>query len=154
MSKEFDDFIADKPYLRIISKENVSMLKIKLGKNHRKESDWTIIKKILYNHDLITVNVTRPVPGITSVEHILCEENALLAFSNFDDCEKHIRYLQTFTSLERYVEVGSIPFETVIEVADNRQMPVYIDLTMEPNRKIIVYNPQERRFTASLLIKN
>ncbi|MDE7476844.1 MAG: hypothetical protein K2M91_02670 [Lachnospiraceae bacterium] len=46
MSKDFDEYIANRPELNLVSKEEVSLLKIKLGKGHRKESDWEVIKEI------------------------------------------------------------------------------------------------------------
>ena len=49
MSKAFDEYISDKPEINIISKEDLSLLKIKLGKSHRKESDWAAIKDMLNN---------------------------------------------------------------------------------------------------------
>ena len=46
MSKDFEEYIADKTRLNLASKEEVSLIKIKLGKSHRKESDWEVIKGI------------------------------------------------------------------------------------------------------------
>lgn len=60
MSKAFDEYISDKPEINIISKEELSILKIKLGKSHRKESDWSAIKDILISHDVMTVNILKP----------------------------------------------------------------------------------------------
>ena len=51
MSKEFDEYIADKPEAKLATKEEISLLKIKLGKSHRKESDWEVIKDIFYKRD-------------------------------------------------------------------------------------------------------
>lgn len=46
MTKEFEEFIAEKPEFNIATKEEVSLIKIKLEKSHRKESDWEVIKDI------------------------------------------------------------------------------------------------------------
>ena len=37
----------------LISPGELSIIKIKLGKSHRKESDWTVIKNILYARNVI-----------------------------------------------------------------------------------------------------
>lgn len=44
-----EEYVADRPELNLISKEEVSLLKIKLGKSHRKESDWEVVKEIFIN---------------------------------------------------------------------------------------------------------
>ena len=110
MDKEFDKYIADKPGLNLISKEEVALLKIKLGKSHRKESDWDVIKEIFWKRNVLTFTPTKRVRGVTNIEKILCEDDYLVVFSNIDDCTRHIRELQHRGILDRYVQIGTIPF--------------------------------------------
>ena len=49
MAKEFEEYIADKPELNLVSKEEVALLKIKLGKSHRKESELCTDKTCIIN---------------------------------------------------------------------------------------------------------
>lgn len=151
MSKAFDEYISDKPEINIISKEDLSLLKIKLGKSHRKESDWAAIKDILNSHDVITVNIRKPQRGIKSVNGVLCEDNSLFVFTNIDDCEKHIQYLHSITTLDRFVNIGSLPFESVIEISNQNGMKVYIDLVDEKNQRIIIYSPQLKKLETAIL---
>lgn len=151
MSKAFDEYILNKPEINIISKENLSLLKIKLGKSHRKESDWAAIKDILNSHDVITVNIRKPQRGIKSVNGVLCEDNSLFVFTNMDDCEKHIQYLHSTTTLDRFVNIGSLPFESVIEISNQTGMKVYIDLVDEKNQRIIIYSPQLKKLEIAIL---
>lgn len=152
MSKAFDEYISDKPDLNIISKEDLSLLKIKLGKSHRKESDWTVIKDILNSHDVITVNIREPQRGIKSVDGVLCEDNSLFVFTNIDDCEKHIQYLHsTAALLGRFVNIISLPFESVIEISHQTGMNVYFDMIDEKNQRIIIYSPQLKRLETAIL---
>jgi len=151
MSKTFDEYISDNPEINIISKENISLLKIKLGKSHRKESDWATIKGILISHDVITVNIQKPVAGIKSVHGILCEENKLMIFTNIDDCEKHIRNLHATSSISRFVNIVSLPFESVLYVSEKTDMPVLIDMTDEKNQKFIIYYPHLKELKTAIL---
>ena len=151
MSKSFDEYIADKPELNIISKEESALLKIKLGKSHRKESDWTIIKNILTSHDVITVNIGNQTNGIKSVHGVLCEENKLIVFTNMDDCKKHLRYLHSISLIDRYVNIESLPFESVIDISDQTDMPILIDVANEKNRRLIIYYPHLKKLEAAIL---
>ena len=42
MEQEFEE-----GKLKLISEKDVSLIKLKLGKSHRSEADWTVIKDIL-----------------------------------------------------------------------------------------------------------
>ena len=70
MEESFQKLLEENPGIALIPKEDVSKIKIKMGKSHRKESDWDVIKEILYNHDLITAapqNTTHYVNGVSGV---------------------------------------------------------------------------------------
>ena len=151
MSKAFDEYISDKPEINIISKECLSLLKMKLGKSHRKESDWEAIKDILTSHDVITVNIQKPQRGIETINGVLCEDNNLIVFTNIDDCEKHIQYLHSTITLDRFVNIISLPFESVIEISNQTGLMVYIDLVHEKNQRIIIYSPQLKKLEAVIL---
>lgn len=153
MSKEFDEYIADKPGLNLISKEELSVLKIKLGKSHRKESDWDVIKKILTSHDVITINLPKIHNRLRSVHGVLCEDNKLMVFTNIDDCESHIHFLHSKWSLDRYVNIVSLPLADVIHLADDNGMPVCIDITDKPNERFIIYYPELKELKAVILAK-
>ena len=75
----------------MIPKDKVSLINIKLGKSHRKESDWTVIKDILSAHNLIVCEPGVPDRHLKVVEHILVEDRILVAFTNLEDCEEHIK---------------------------------------------------------------
>ena len=138
MGKEFDEYIADKPELNLVSKEEVALLKIKLGKSHRKESDWDVIKEILWNCNVLTFTPTIRVRGITNIGKILCEDGFLVVFSNIDDCT-------------RYVQIGTIPFVDVLEIADQHNKDVLIDVNQERNSKCFMYVHKSKELNAVIL---
>ena len=151
MAKEFDEYITDKPELNLISKEEVALLKIKLGKSHRKESDWDLIKEIFWKRNVLTFTPTKMVKGVTNIEKILCEYGFLVVFSNIDDCTRHIREMQHRGILERYVQVGTIPFVDVLEIADQSNKDVLIDVDMEGNSKCFMYDYKGKAFKVVIL---
>lgn len=81
----------------------------------------------------------------------MCEDNNLIVFTNIDDCEKHIQYLHSTTMLDRFVNIGSLPFESVIEISNRTVMKVYIDLVNEKNQRIIIYSPQLKKLETAIL---
>lgn len=140
MSKEFDAFIADNPGLDLIPKDKVSLIKIKLGKSHRKESDWVVIKEILSAHNLIVCEPTDPDRYLKTVEHILVEDGSLVLFTNFEDCEGHIKYLNRRDGKPgRLFQLGVMSFDQAVAVSDAYGMDLYIDLQAEVNTMCMVY---------------
>ena len=151
MAKEFDEYIADKPELNLVSKEEVALLKIKLGKSHRKESDWDIIKEIFWKRNVLTFTPTKRARKVTNIEKILCEDGFLVVFSNIDDCTRHIREMQHRGILERYVQIGTIPFVDVLEIADQHKKDVLIDVNEERSSKCFLYVHKSKELKAVIL---
>ena len=151
MAKEFDEYIADKPELNLVSKEEVALLKIKLGKSHRKESDWDVIKEIFWKRNVLTFTPTKRVREVTNIEKILCEHGFLVVFSNIDDCTRHIREMQHRGILERYVQIGTIPFVDVLEIADQHKKDVLIDVNEERSSKCFLYVHKSKELKAVIL---
>ena len=154
MSKEFDDYIADKPGLNLIPKEDVSLIKIKMGKSHRNKKDWETIKEILVSRDILTAEPMRKNRKVASFEHILCEEGALVVFTNIDDCQRHIKDLnKSGRNASRYFQIQSLSFESVIGIADENLMDVYIDIQNELNCKCMAYFSREKQLKVVILEK-
>lgn len=151
MAKEFDEYIADKPELNLVSQEEVALLKIKLGKSHRKESDWDVIKETFWKRNVLTFTPTKRARKVTNIEKILCEDGFLVVFSNIDDCTRHIREMQRRGILERYVQIGTIPFLDVLEIADRHNKDVLIDVDEERNSKCFMYAHKSKELKAVIL---
>lgn len=154
MTKEFEKFIADKPELNIATKEEVSLLKIKLGKSHRKESDWEVIKDIFYKRDLITFIPSKKMKGIKLVEELPCEWGYLIAFSNIDDCTQYIDEKQYRLKSQSYVQIISVPFMDICEIADRNDVDVLIDVNGGINSKCFIYAHREERLRAVIMAEN
>lgn len=149
--KKVEKYDADKPEWNLFSKEEVSLLKMKLGKSHRKESDWEVIKEILGKRNVLTFIPPKRAKGLTTIEKVLCENGNLIVFTNLDDCTRHIQVLQFEGKFRGYVEIGYIPFEEVLDIADQHGMNVLIDVNDEVNRKCLMYESGEQRLKAVIM---
>lgn len=154
MSKEFDTYIADNPEFDLIPKDKVSLIKIKLGKSHRKESDWTVIKDILSAHNLIVCEPKVPDRHLKAIEHILVENGNLVAFTNLEDCEEHIQNLnQRDRKPGRLFQLGVMPFDQAVAVSDACGMDLYIDLQAKVNTMCMVYIHGEGKIKAVMMAR-
>ena len=111
--KKFEEYDTDKPEWNLVSKEELSLLKMKLGKSHRKESDWEVIKEILSRRNVLTFIPPKRAKGLTTIEKVLCENGNLIVFTNMDDCTRYVEVLLTKWKFQGYVEIGYISFEDV-----------------------------------------
>ena len=154
MSKEFDIYIADNPEFDLIPKDKVSLIKIKLGKSHRKESDWTVIKDILSAHNLIVCEPKAPDRYLKAVEHILVEDGNLVVFTNLEDCEEHIKNLnQRDGKPGRLFQIGVMPFDQAVAVSDAYVMDLYIDLQEKVNTMCMAYIHGEGKIKAVMMAR-
>lgn len=154
MSKEFDTYIADNPEFDLIPEDKVSLIKIKLGKSHRKESDWAVIKDILSTHNLIVCEPKDPDRHLKTVEHILVEDGILVTFTNLEDCEEHIKNLNRRDRKSgRLFQLGVMPFDQAVAVSDAYGMDLYIDLQAKANTMCMAYIHGERKIKAVMMAR-
>ena len=155
MHKEFEKFIVhNAEEHNLISKEDVAMIKIKLGKSHRKESDWAVIKDILSSHNVIVAEPVKPDRRVPVKEHILCEDGALIVFTNIEDCNEHIIHLNRKNGVPgRIFQLGSMPFEEAVDIAEEYGMNLYIDLQAKANTKCMCYVAGEEKIKAVMVAK-
>ena len=149
--KESEKYDTDQPEWNLVSKEEVSVLKMKLGKSHRKESDWGVIKDILLRRNVLTFIPPQRAKGLTTIEKVLCENGNLTVFTNLDDCTRHIQVLQLKGKFRGAVEIGYISFNNVMEIADQHGMNVLIDARDAINSRCLMYEPREQRLKAVIM---
>ena len=149
--KEFERYVADKPEWNLVSKEEASFLKMKLGRSHRKEADWEVIKEILGRRNVLTFIPPKKAKGLTIIEKVRCENESLIVFTNMDDCTQHIQVLQLKGKFRGYVEIGYILFEDVLDIVDQHGMNVFIDVSDIINSKCLMYESEEQRLKAVIM---
>lgn len=91
------------------------------------------------------------VPAYQRLVQVLCENGNLIVFTNMDDCTRHIQVLQFKGKFRGYVEIGYIPFENVLDIADQHGMNVLIDVNDEVNCKCLMYESGEQRIKAVIM---
>ncbi len=154
MSKTIDAYIADYSELNLIPTEKVSLIKIKLGKKHRKESDWEVIKEILSKYNLIVCEPKDPDRHLKAVEHILVEDGLLVIFTNVKDCETHIKDLNLKDGRpDRLFQLGVMSFDQAVAVSDAYGMDLYIDLQAKINTICMAYVHGEGKIKAVMMTK-
>ena len=136
-----------------ISLQDLDLIRIKLGKNHRKESDWVIIKDILSRHCLFVAEPMNPEPHYPVIEHILSDGRLLYAFTNEEDCKSFITYLNLKDrDFGRAFQIGTISFDEAVDISNRSNLELYIDYSSVSNRKFISYVPDKKLLKAVMIM--
>jgi hypothetical protein len=150
---QFKEYLNQNPQINLIDDKGLAALRIKLGKNHRKESDWDIIKGILDAHNLIVMEPECDIQNINVIEHILCDDGYLMVFTNMSDAKKYIEELnERHCASGRIFQIGVMPFEEIIKTADYYRKNIMIDYRMEKNRKLLIYYWRDHSLKASIIL--
>ena len=154
MKKDFQTIIEQNPNANLIPPEELDIIRIKLGKSKRKESDWTIIKDILYRHDLIVMEPEKKDRYYPVYDHIMSEDGILVAFTSVDECIKHVRWLNEEDGTpEREFLIGSMPFEQAVQTADEHGRDLIIDPAMDGRTKCMLYLPDSHEIKAVTMLR-
>ena len=146
-TNEIKTYFENHPEFNIIPEDKVSVIKIKLGKSHRTEADWTLIKGILNAYNLIICAPTEPDIRLETVENILAEENKLIAFTNIDFCQQYIQKLNESHNKNRIFALGAAPFDDLVDLAEDHEMDIIID-PADNQRLFMTYVHGEHRIMA------
>ena len=101
---------------KLISKQELSALKLKLVKRHRSQKDWNIINELLLNHDLI-------------VPESLDEDYNIEMIHGFEDKMGPLRWQMNFKS-----------FVDMAHIADAAGCSLYIDPILDGKNRFISYS--------------
>ncbi len=135
----------------LIPEEKLSILKVKVNKNHRKESDWDVIKDILNTYRIVTIEPIARIKGIRVIDHVLCKNGVLIAFTNSVECQDYVKNMAKLLGKEGlYFTMGSIGFEDVVDIADREKMDIYLDPKDEKNHKFIRYKWDDKKLAVSM----
>ena len=147
-----DKFFKSYAEANLMDDKDVAAIKIKLGKSHRKESDWTFIKELLINHSLITIEPSENTLRLEIIDHILCDKGYFIAFTNYDDAKKYMRAVNIQDNRpERNFLVGAISFENVINASHYYRRDVLIDVNFESSSRCLHYSWQNQSIEATFL---
>ncbi|MDE7476845.1 MAG: hypothetical protein K2M91_02675 [Lachnospiraceae bacterium] len=100
---------------------------------------------------MITYTPPKKAKGLKTIENILCENGYLVVFSNIDDCTQHIETMYQRERFQRYIQIGSISFLDVLEIAHQYDMDVLIDINRKINSKCFMYAHKEKELKVVML---
>ena len=130
----------------LLSQKEMNQIRIKLGKKHIKDSDWTYIREILSAHNVIVLEPVVPDAKLFVREHVLYDNGIMVAFTNIEDCRGYVNTINKRDSApNRLFQLGTMPFDAVIGIARKYDADLYIDLQIKENAKFMVYYQQEDR---------
>lgn len=124
----------------LMTAEELSIIDSKLALLHRTEDDWAAIKAFLSDRDVIVMESE----VLPSAGHMTISENALLAFTTMEKCTAWINKAASGIIFL----IGSLPFEQAVDVADEQQMPLYLDVDYDA--RFMCY--QNQRLSARMLV--
>ena len=138
------------PDVHILSERDLSVLNKMLKKPHRSEKDWDVVKDILLDADLFTIEPPRS-KKVRAVEGALYEDGTLMAFTSLQKCQAYIRKLSGEQGAQRYY-INIISCETLFEIAEKKKAQLVIDKPENPFQMFFVYDSQTKRLGASVMI--
>lgn len=140
------------PNVHTISSRDNQILCSKLKKKSRTEKDWDIIKEILMNCDVITMVPSVESDDICTVEHVLCVHGNLKVFTTVRTCKEYFDVIRTLYTEQIHGQlygIGTIPFEEVAILAEEKEMLVDIDDPVVTERTFLILDGKNHRLKAS-----
>ena len=136
-----------------LSEEEISKLRIKIGKSHRTEKDWTVIKELFEDRVVFTANPSDiKMAKECCVDGVLKDEGALVVFTSVAACTDYLDRIGA-QRFGRYMTIGNIPFSSVIEIAiDNKEL-VHVDPTDPVDMKILGIDGRTQTWHVYVLMK-
>ena len=141
----------DDPEVNLIPEKDLSVIEKLLCKPHRSQKDWDRIEEILFSGDVFTAEPMIESGSIKAVDHILCDDDVLFVFTTFDKCQKHIKRLGEKDPSLRYFEIGTLPYETAVAIADDNHLKLFLDYPENPLWEMfLAYESETRRLSATI----
>ena len=142
----------DKHEPNLITAEELSLIKIKLGKSKRSEKDWSAIKEILSKADLLVPKSLDEVKGIKNYQDAMAVDNFLIAFTNPDDYSRQMDAFAQDLQMTMRCELNIRSFVGMCHLADDEGLTLCIDLITDRKNCFITYS--NGRVEASIVDRN
>lgn len=125
----------------ILSDIEIVDIKSRFVKGRRRtKADWDYINNLLRSKHIFTI---LPMDKATleqfSIEGVLCAKGVLLVFTNLEDCVEYAKRYAA-VNLGKDYTITTLPFESVIRIAENHQKDIYIDVRQERDQRFLVYD--------------
>lgn len=88
------------------------------------------------------------------IEHVLCDNGYLMAYTNMPDARKYITEINEQDGVPgRLFQLGVMPFEQIIEIADYHRKDILFDFHSGQNLTLLAYYWDERSLKATIMTK-
>ena len=133
------------------SREEIATIRSLLDKEDRNQNEWDVIKRILWNNQLIT-----PVPIMLNKTcqnfgDMLYYEDRLTFFSTMEDCQEFCTELLKKEPNCRYMNYRSYTFGEIVEMSQKIKRDVIIDPgRMKEGKRTLYFSPRTNRIVAAM----
>ena len=136
-----------------LTPQEISRLRIKIGKGHRSDKDWDSMLDILAGKCVFTAcPMDKLYEKLFSVEGILKDEGRLILFTSIELCTEYLSRHGT-QRFGRYMSIGSIPLETVERIAIDNKLQCLIDPDKHQAGQILGIDGKEGQYKVFRLLK-
>lgn len=124
----------------VLTESEIAQLNIKITKSHRTDKDWDFIKMLLQDKRLYTLQPSdQEYMQQYCLEGVLKDNGALAVFTNLKDCAQYAQSHE-IARTQSQAAVVTIPFQHIIEIANDYEMGVYIDRKPESHQRFLYYD--------------
>lgn len=82
------------------------------------------------------------------------EDGTFVVFTNLEECKAHIRWLnEQDGEAGRMFQVGVMPFDMAVDIADHYKMDLFIDPAVSSNVTFMAYIPSKKEIKAMRLVR-
>ena len=151
MEKYIRKLIKKNPEIALMPTKKLNRYRTLLKKGHRTEEDWDIIKDLLLECHVLSIEPSKELPPYKPNQHILQQGKDLLVFTNAKSCQKYLDHLSKFykkRAADTLFLIGSLPFQEVMDFADDSKLDIVIDDPLRIEEKYLKYTSQEGKLTA------
>jgi len=151
MEKFIRKLVKKNPEIALMPTKKLNRYRTLLKKQRRTGEDWDIIKALLLECHVLSIEPSKEIPPYKPNQHMLQQGKDLLVFTNAKSCQKYLEYLTKFYK-ERTADtlflIGSLPFQEAMDFADDRKLNIVIDDPWGAGEAYLKYTSQEGKLTA------
>ena len=117
----------------------VSLIKLKLSKNHRSQKDYIKIESLLMEKDLYVVECLTNHPEIQNISSLMCVGGMLLAFTNQEDCSRQMETFANNLGQDLEYNLKAMAFVGIAALADKNNVKLAIDFDSTGKESFLLY---------------
>ena len=125
--------------LMFLTPDEISLIKLKLSKNHRSQKDYMKIESLLMEKDVYVVECLTEHQEIQNISSLMCVGGMLLAFTNQEDCSRQIETFANNIGCDLEYNLRAMAFVGVAALADKNNVKLAIDFDSTGKESFLLY---------------